>query len=254
MSTELDDYRRAVLDQLADLPDRELRLARDTVDDWLAEREGDDLPPPTEYARELRSSLRADRQAATPQQRFGRWLRRRWPAVTVCVLVIGALTWWLRTDGDVHEYSGRVWSTSLPNVVIGASPFDPGVRYFYCGRGELEVDIGFNADPRATLKDVRFALMDDAWTAWVHRTRATARAEVGDTTPVPIKGFRLTTMNQVRIVYQLDRCPVQMDGGTRIEDAVIVYTMFGREHRDRVKLVVPIALTGCQVTRTTLKC
>ncbi len=83
MSARLDDYRRAVLDQLADLPGHELRQARQTIDDWLAERDGDDLPEPTAYAQELRTSLGAGREKAAPHQRFGRWLRSNWLPVTV---------------------------------------------------------------------------------------------------------------------------------------------------------------------------
>lgn len=260
MSIDLDDYRGAVLEQLADLPGHELRRARQTIDDWLAEREGDELPPPTAYAEELRASLGAGREKAAPHQRFGRWLRTNWLAVAVFGTIAVVSTWWLTVDADVIESGGYVTSKTIPHRAYRATMFDSdGIAMFRCQAGDLEVNLILISEPEVLVKEIRFGSLDAEPTAWSEATRRVS-AELepmpGSGGYRPVKDARLGPSGaNVRLRYQFDRCPQPMAGGVHYADTVdITYRLHGKTRTETVDLMQRIGFTGCRLAETDVKC
>jgi hypothetical protein len=259
VSTDLDDYRRAVLDQLADLPAHELRQARETIDDWLAEREGDDLPSPAACSRELRASLGAGREKAAPHQRFGRWLRSNWLAVTVFGTIAVVSTWWLTLDADVMTIGGGATSRTIPHRTYRATSFDTGSVMFHCQAGDLTVELGLMSDPEVLVKDIRLNTLDSVRTQWsesVRRVGAELEPMPGNPGYVPVKNARVGPSGaNVRLRYRFDRCPQPMPGGVAyVQQAEVTYRLYGKTRTERVELLAPIAFTGCQLAETNVKC
>lgn len=259
MSTDLDEYRRAVLDQLADLPTPDLRRARETVDDWLAEREGVDLPPPAAYARELRASLGAGREKAAPHHRFGRWLRSNWPAVTVFGTIAVVSTWWLTLDADVMTAGGGVTSRTIPHRTYQATSFETGSIMFHCQAGDLTVDLVLISDPEILVKDIRLDTLDSVRTLWsesVRRVGAELESMPGNPGYVPVQNARVGPSGaNVRLRYQFDRCPQPIAGGvTYVKQAEVTYRLHGKTRTERVDLAAPIGFTGCRLAEMNVKC